>query len=139
MKIDKNKKEDKIKEIEQFLEELEGVLPQDLKIYKNDFKIRDICERHFEKTVEAVVDLAFITIREKNLKSPEEDKQSFEILASSNIISGKLSKKLQEAKGIRNIIAHEYGKINDELVFEAVTEKLIPDIREFLNNIKSYK
>ena len=139
MKIDKNKKEDKIKEIEQFLEELEGVLPQDLKIYKNDFKIRDICERHFEKTVEAVVDLAFITIREKNLKSPEEDKQSFEILASSNIISGKLSKKLQEAKGIRNIIAHEYGKINDELVFEAVTEKLIPDIREFLNNIKSNK
>ncbi|MCH7723429.1 MAG: aminotransferase class I/II-fold pyridoxal phosphate-dependent enzyme [Bacteroidetes bacterium] len=47
-----------------------------------------------------------------------------------------LEEKLKEAKGMRNIIAHEYGKIDDVLVFEAVTEELIPDVKEFLNSVR---
>ena len=37
---------------------------------------------------------------------------------------------------MRNIIAHEYGKIDDEIVFGAVTEQLGKDVREFIKDIK---
>ncbi len=38
---------------------------------------------------------------------------------------------------MRNVIAHEYGKINDELVFEAVSSELIQDVGAFLEKIKN--
>ena len=132
-----NRKEDKIEEIERYLGELKSIFPFDFKEYKRDFKIRAICERNFEKIVEAVVDLAFITIKERKLKIPEDDESSFNILKNEDIISEVLAKKLKEAKGMRNVIAHEYGKIDDEKVFHAVSEELIPDVQEFLNSIKN--
>ena len=53
-----------------------------------------------------------------------------------NIISEKLSTNLKDAKGMRNIIAHDYGKIDDELVFESLKEQLIPDTEEFIKSIR---
>ena len=66
---------DKLNEIQNFLEELGSVLPKSFENYKADWKIRDICERHFEKIIEAVVDLSFLIIQDKNLKVPEDDKK----------------------------------------------------------------
>ncbi len=127
---------DKINEIEKFLGELESSLPTNFEEYKKDYRIRAIGERYFEKIVKAIIDLAFIIVKEKNFKQPEYEKQVFEILADNNIISQELSKKLQDAKGMRNIITHEYGKIDDELVFESITKEIIRDANEFINLVK---
>ncbi len=126
---------DKIEEIEKFLEELESSLPSSFEEYKESFKIRAIGERYFEKIINAVTDLAFLIINQKGLKNPEEEKQVFEILENNKIISKELMEKMQDAKGMRNIIAHEYGKIDDELVFHSLIEELIPDVREFLREV----
>ena len=130
---------DKIIEIESFLNELNSCLPSDFEQYKTDFKLRAIGERYFEKIIEAVVDLAFFVIKEKNLKQPEEDKQSFDILAEEKIISNSLADRLKDAKGMRNILAHEYGRIDNELVFHSLAEELIPDVQEFMEIIENLK
>ena len=127
---------DKIIEIEKYLEQLESVLPISFEDYKNNWKIKDICERHFEKIIEAIEDLAFLVVNYKELKYPEYEKEIFDTLYQEKIISEELSKKLKDAKGMRNFIIHQYGNINDELVFEAVTEQLEKDVSEFLNAIE---
>jgi uncharacterized protein YutE (UPF0331/DUF86 family) len=127
----------KIEEIQGFLEELESLLPIEFEDYKSDWKIRDICERRFEKIIEASTDLAFLVINDMKLKSPESDKQAFDILSDENIFSKELAQKLKDAKGMRNIIAHEYGHVDDELVFEAVTEQILKDVKEFLEEIET--
>ncbi len=48
------------------------------------------------------------------------------------------SKKLQKAKSMRNILAHEYGIVDDRIVFLAVTEEIEGDIREFLKSIDDH-
>ncbi len=131
-----NRIDDKIMEIESYLEEIELIMPRSLEEYLSGLEKRLACERVFEKIIEAIVDLSFLIIQDRNLKVPEDDKNSFDILRQENIISEKLAEKLKDAKGMRNIIAHEYGKIDDELVFEAVTEQLENDVREFINVIK---
>ncbi|MBU1129619.1 MAG: DUF86 domain-containing protein [Nanoarchaeota archaeon] len=131
-----NRIKDKIIEIEKFLKELETSLPENFEEYKTDFKLRAIGERYFEKIIEAVIDLTFLIIKEKNLEQPEEDKQSFDILAKNKILDSNLSIRLQNAKGMRNIIAHEYGRIDNELVFHSLVEELIPDVQEFLKRIE---
>lgn len=127
---------DKIVEIEKYLGELESVLPETYEEYLSDWKIRDICERHFEKIIEAVIDLGFLIAKKESLKIPEDEQSIFDTLCTNNLIPFELSKKLKDAKGMRNIIAHEYSKINDELVFEAVKEELIKDVRRFLEDLR---
>ncbi|MBS3155362.1 DUF86 domain-containing protein [Candidatus Woesearchaeota archaeon] len=129
--------EDKTKEIEQYLDELLTIVPDSLDIYKNDIKIKAACERYFEKIIESIVNLTFLIIKDKNLKIPEEDKEAFDILYKEGIIKKKLADRLKEAKGMRNILAHEYGKVDDEIVFNSITFELENDIKEFLKEIKT--
>jgi len=127
---------DKIKEIEKYISELEKIIPESISKYKKDFKTKAACERYFEKIIEAIVDLAFLIIKRKNYSIPEEDKESFEILSKEEIISTTLCNKLKDAKGMRNIIAHEYGKIDDAIVFNSITEEIISDALELIEKIK---
>lgn len=135
MKV-KEKISDKIIEIEKYLEELYEIFPISFEEYKIDFKSKAACERYFEKIIEAVVDLTFLVIKEKELKQPEYEKESFDILSKANIISETLSSKLQYAKGMRNIISHQYGKIDDQIVFNSINEELKEDVQKFIKAIK---
>ncbi|MEK6934772.1 MAG: DUF86 domain-containing protein [Nanoarchaeota archaeon] len=139
MKEVKMRIEDKIKEIEDYLGQLLDILPKNFQEYIVNYEKKAACERYFEKIVEALVDLAFIVIKEKKFKIPEDDIKAFFVLVDENIIEEKLAEGLREAKGMRNIIVHEYGKINDELVFYAIAEELEKDVVEFLEKIKKLK
>ncbi len=130
---------DKINEIETYLQELSQIIPSSFQNYKEEFKTRAACERYFEKIIESLVDLSFLIIKFFNLQMPEEDKQSFKILKDNKIISENLSEKLQNAKGMRNILAHEYGSVDNKIVFDSIKNDLIPDVREFIKNIKKLK
>src|SRR3989344_1487222 len=130
--------DEKIKEIETYLCELLDFAPDNFEAYINDPKTKAACERYFEKIIGAIIDLCFLIIKNLNLKIPEEDKQAFEILVNEKIIPKELGEKFKEAKGMRNVISHEYGNIDDELVFESITKELEKDVNELIKNIKSH-
>lgn len=127
---------DKIEEIERYISELEEIKPETLKDYTGNMEKKAACERYAEKIGQALVDLAFLFIKQNNFESPEDDSESFDILFNHNLISSNLRDNLQQAKGMRNILAHEYGEIDDEIVFHAISEELIRDGKEFIKVIK---
>lgn len=128
---------DKKEEIEIYLSELSDMLPSSFAEYKTDLKTKAACERYFEKIVEAVIDLAFLVIKEKKLKLPEDDKRAFEILSERKIIPAHLAEKFKDAKGMRNLIAHKYGDVDDKMVFHSLAEEIDKDVREFLDKVES--
>jgi uncharacterized protein YutE (UPF0331/DUF86 family) len=130
--------DDKIKEIEIYLAEFSEIIPSSFEEYQQDIRTKAACERYFEKIVESAVDLAFLAIKKKNLKTPKDDKESFEVLSESRIISKELAKRMKDAKGMRNILAHQYGAVEDDLVYQSITEELIGDINSFIQCIKQY-
>ncbi len=129
---------DKIAEIEEFLDFLMERVPSSLEEYKLNLEKKAICERYAEKIIEALVDLTFLAIKHLNIEIPAEvtDTEIFDLLADKKVITKKISEKLREAKGMRNIIAHEYGVIDDEIVYEAVSSELEKDARDFIKAIK---
>jgi uncharacterized protein YutE (UPF0331/DUF86 family) len=129
-----NRIKDKIKEIQKYLEELEIILPNDFQEYSSSIEKKAACERYFEKIVESANDLAYLIIKKERWEIPEENK-SFEKLFENKLISEKVFLKLKNAKGMRNIIAHRYVELEDELIFESITEELIQDIEEFIKEI----
>lgn len=128
--------QEKISEIHKYLEELDSLKPASLKDYMSDLKGKAACERYFEKITEAAIDLGFMVVKSKSLEKPEDDSDLFNILKRNEVIGSKLAKKMQEAKGMKNFISHQYGKINDELVFNSITEELEKDIKLFISAIK---
>jgi uncharacterized protein YutE (UPF0331/DUF86 family) len=127
---------DKIDEIQTYVNELIEFMPKDFQAYACDAKAKAACERYFEKIIEAATDLAFLLIKENNLRMPEEDKEAFDVLSEGKIISDALSARLKDAKGMRNILAHQYGKVDDEIVFHSITEELVRDANEFSSSAK---
>ncbi|MBI2629686.1 DUF86 domain-containing protein [Candidatus Pacearchaeota archaeon] len=132
----KKRIDEKIKEIEKYLEELYQHFPSSYEEYTNDSFTKAACERYFEKIIVAIIDLAFLFSRYKELESPKEEEQIFLVLENKKIINSELSKRLKEAKGMRNFIVHEYGEIDDELVFNSIAEELEEDTKEFISDIK---
>ncbi len=130
---------DKINEVSEFLEQLQKIAPGSFDEYKSNIEKKAACERYIEKIVEAVTDLAFLVIKSKKLRIPEDDADAFNILWESKVIDNKLAAKLKSAKGMKNIIAHQYGKVDDEIVFESITEELDRDVREFIGLVKNVK
>jgi len=112
---------DKIKQIEEFLETLLEIKPLTFEDYMRDMKAKAACERYVQKIIEAIIDLAYLVIRHKGLRMPEEDEQIFDILIKNKILSLELGKRLQDAKGMRNFLIHPFEKLkNLYAVFEFV-------------------
>ena len=128
---------DKINELNGFLEELNSIVPSNLEEYKSSIEKKAACERYVEKIIEAVTDLAFLVIKNKKLRIPEDDIDAFNILLEGKIINSDLATRLKNAKGMRNIISHQYGKIDDKIVFDAITEELDKDVKNFIERIQS--
>ena len=127
---------EKAEEIKKYLSELEDILPDKFEQYKSNNLVKAGCERYFEKIVEGITDIAFMIIKLKKFNIPEDDIDSFRILKDNKILKEELFKKLKQAKGMRNFIAHQYGDIDDKKVFNAVSNELIVDTNNFIKEVK---
>ena len=127
---------DKIEEVEGYLSDLEEIVPEGFEEYSVNKEKRAACERYFQKIIEAVLDISFIVAKDNNWKIAESDDEALKILSDNGLIKNELYLKLRGAKGMRNFIVHQYDKIEDELVFEAVKGDLGKDIEEFLKKVK---
>lgn len=128
-----SKIKDKINEVHLYLDELSKIAPNEFDDYKSNNVLKAACERYFEKIIEAIMDIAFMVIVKRKLRMPEDDIDAFKILLEHKIIDEGLCKKLKQAKGMRNILAHQYGTIKDEIVFEAIKEELDNDVKKFIS------
>ena len=134
-----NKVDEKINEIQKYLDELMEISPNTLEEYESNKIVRAACERYFERVAEAVTDLAFIVITQKKFRIPEDDIDSFKILEENGVIDNELYNRLKDAKGMRNFITHQYGQINDKLVYEAIIEELEKDVKKFIQIVENLK
>ena len=48
----------------------------------------------------------------------------FQKLLHAGVLAPPLAETLRRMKGLRNLLVHEYGRVDDEIVFETVRERL---------------
>ena len=65
----------------------------------------------------------------------EDDLDAFRLLENNKVITSNLSNRLMDAKRMRNIIAHQYGKVDDKIVFDSITQELEKDINQFIKEV----
>lgn len=91
---------------------------------------------YLQVSIECCLDIANHIIASERFRAPKDYADSFKILEEMNIVSGKLSQKLQQMAKFRNRLVHLYGEIDNQYVFDFMRED-IDDIREFRSMIKN--
>lgn len=94
---------------------------------KNDPTLRGAVERYLHLSAECVIDIAEIMISELGLRKPEEYKESIDILGEAGIIPDKFAFYFSPVAGFRNILVHEYAKVD----IAEVHRHLQNDIKDF--------
>jgi len=92
---------------------------------------RGALERYLYLAIQSAIDLAEAIVSYKNWRKPETLGETFSVLAENRLISNDLADKLIRMVGFRNIIAHDYEKINYEIVLDVLQNRL-SDIEGFL-------
>ena len=121
--VDRDRVLAKLDELDGDLDELRTIAPTDFEEYARIEKKRS-CERLIQMAVEATIDTCAMLVTGLRLGLPGEENDLFEKLARHGAISAGMAETLKRMKGMRNILVHEYGRIDDELVFETVRDRL---------------
>jgi uncharacterized protein YutE (UPF0331/DUF86 family) len=69
-------------------------------------------------------DLAMHVVADRALGVPGDARAAFEMLAKSGVVQESLATRLAAAVGLRNRIAHEYGRLDLRRVYEAARDDL---------------
>lgn len=127
--------ENKISAIRKYLKILKGYRKYSKNQIKTDVDIRGMVERYLYLACQATIDLAEAVISFKQFRKPTALSENFHILNEEKIISDALTEKMVGMVGFRNIVAHDYAKINYDVVYDVIQNRLV-DIEDFIKEIK---
>jgi uncharacterized protein YutE (UPF0331/DUF86 family) len=135
--LDKDRLLEKIDELEKYLRELEEFLPDEEDDYlKNNLRKR-ACERAFQLASEDLLDICNLIISEEGFGIPTDSKDSIRKLSENGVIPEPLSSRLEELIGFRNLLVHQYGRIDDSKAYSFLNLES-KDFYEFIETIDRY-
>ena len=121
----------KISEIQKYLLKAEPYKSYTREAIETDDTIRFSLERILFLITQAVIDLGEMVIGYKQLRKATTLKEVFAILHEHEIISIELCNHLMDMTGFRNVLVHDYAKIDYDRVYEVLHSGL-DDIEEFI-------
>lgn len=103
----------------------------DLQTFLNDIDRQEIVLFNMQIAVQNCIDIAAHIISEEGLGVPGSTSEMFYLLEENGYLDGELTGKMVKAVGLRNLIVHEYSKIELEQIFQ-VAQKDINDLNDYL-------
>lgn len=95
-----------------------------------DNLLRDATKYRIQVAIEIVINISEHLVAGLNLGQPEYARDLFPLLEKAQIIDQDLADKLSKAVGLRNILVHQYQKVNLEILVFSATQGL-EDLRKF--------
>lgn len=124
LRLEKEKILKKIEDVHKYLCELDEMLPESKEEYISDTVKKRACEKTIELAIENVIDICAIIVSGLKLGIPEDEEDILFLLEKKKILSKKVRATVSTMKGFRNILVHKYGELNDELVYDFLTEEV---------------
>ena len=119
----------RLDQMKSYLAELREIAPRSFEEYQK-IETRRACERLLQVVIAAVIDVCSLLVSGLRLGLPGEEDDLFEKLEHAGIISGPMRQRLREMKGFRNLLMHEYGRVDDRIVY-GIMQTRLGDFEEF--------
>lgn len=125
---------DKLREYIQYLNSIE-LIEKD--VYLKDPMIYGSSERFLHLAIECIMDIANHLISDLRFRKPENNRDIFEILYENKLIDSDLKHSLSNMASFRNILVHDYLKLDRGLVYNIIKNNL-KDIEQFIKITADY-
>ncbi|HEX4836184.1 MAG TPA: DUF86 domain-containing protein [bacterium] len=119
----------RLDQMKSYLAELRQIAPRSFEEYQRIEK-RRACERLLQVAIATVIDVCSLLVTGLRLGLPGEEDDLFEKLERAGIFSESMRQRLREMKGFLNLLVHEYGRVDDRIVFRIMQTRL-GDFDEF--------
>ncbi|MEW6408325.1 MAG: DUF86 domain-containing protein [Patescibacteria group bacterium] len=128
--------ENKISAVKKYLKILEDFKKYSQSEIEKNIETKGAVERYLYLATQAAIDLAEAFIAYKNFRKPTTLSENFYILNEEKIISSEITEKMVKMTDFRNIVVHDYEKINYNIVYNILQNNL-KNIEEFAKIIES--
>jgi uncharacterized protein YutE (UPF0331/DUF86 family) len=115
---------DRLELINQYTNECKEMRDVSRAEYLDDFVLQRAVERSLMNAVQSCIDLASHIRAAEDLETAETSREEIEALVEAGIIDPDTGEKLSEAVGFRNHLAHRYGTIDHDLVYDVLQDDL---------------
>ena len=105
--------------------------------FLNDVDTKDIVCHNLFILLQNIIDICSHIISDEGLEEPTFYSDMADILAKGKVIREDLKQPLKNMIGLRNIIAHQYGDIDFNIIYKIVKED-IKDVYKLLEDVINY-
>src|SRR3990167_6911608 len=105
--------------------------------YKNDWKTQRIVERTLQIMIETCTDIANHIISDKGMRHPTTYADIFRVLLENNIINSEMFVTMEKMAKFRNVVVHQYEKVDAEIVI-VILKRHLKDFDRFKDVILTY-
>ena len=129
--VDKDLVLTKAGNIKKHLRRVEKKAKTDLKTFLEDLDRQEIIAFNLEVAVQNCIDIAAHIIGAEGLGVPGSTAEMFYLLEENDYLSSEITEKMIKAVGLRNLIAHEYGKIDLKQIYK-ISQNDYKDLNTYL-------
>jgi uncharacterized protein YutE (UPF0331/DUF86 family) len=127
----------KLSTLDEYLKQITEYANISSKNYAADWKIQRIVERTLQMMIETCLDVSGHIISDEKLRVPETYADMFRILVENDILKGSQLEAFEKMAKFRNIIVHNYEKIDAGIVL-GILKKNLNDFEGFKATIIDY-
>ena len=127
----------RIEALKQYIAVLEDFKNISLKELEKDLIKRGAIERYLQLSIEACIDVAELIISDQRLPSPATYKEAIHVLGKEKILNEEFAGKFSQAAGFRNILIHDYVKIDYKRLHSYLQNNL-SDFHRFIKEILGF-
>ncbi len=127
----------KIERLDEYLGYLKLLQRVNKKSFLEDYHNFGLAERYLQLTIEVTLDIAKMLVTERGLPKPESNQEFFAVLHDAKILSKKTTETLQGTIGFRNVLVHDYEKIDRAVVYEKLQTRF-DDFLAFRKEVLKY-
>ena len=117
--------------VKKHLKRVEKKAKTDLKTFLEDLDRQEIIAFNLEVAVQNCIDIAAHIIGAEGLGVPGSTAEMFYLLEENDYLSSEITEKMIKAVGLRNLIAHEYGKIDLKQIYK-ISQNDYKDLNTYL-------
>ena len=114
-------------EYQQQLQEFKGIT---VRQYRDDWKKQRIVERTLQMMIETCLDMANHLIADQGYRVPVSYADIFKVLGENKVLGKKLADRLEKMAKFRNVLVHQYEKIEAETIV-GILKKNLGDFGQF--------
>jgi uncharacterized protein YutE (UPF0331/DUF86 family) len=129
--------ESKLNFLREYLGDLKEYETISLSNYRRSKKDQRFVERTLHLACECCIDIAAHIISRRGMREPRDNKDLFLVLFENEVISEPVSNAMIKMAKFRNIVVHDYARIDPEIVV-GILQKNLEDLKSFSREILQY-